>query len=259
LQNPSSHKGVETSKTRKEVPVDDLLYRIIAAGLQVMIWGGEVVNEEDLPERGPAVFVSNHLGALGPIAVAACVPRRLYPWIAAEMLDRRKAPDYLRLDFVEKRFGLKMPVSLWAAKLLSLITVRLLNAAGCIPVYKDPEDFHITAERSLDLLVQGRSLLIFPEDPDQLPDPGVSMNPFMKGFTRLGELYFQRSGRALAFIPLAVHEESRLVKIGTPIRYNPFAHIVSERLRIKHVLERMIHEIYLELGGNAVAGVRLPH
>lgn len=239
--------------------MNDLLYRILSAGLQVMIWGGDAVNEEDLPEGGPAIFVSNHLGALGPIAVVACVPRRFYPWVAAEMLDRREAADFLRLDFFEKVLGLRLPFSLWLAKALSLITVRLLNAAGSVPVHKDPEDFHITAERSLDLMVQGRDLLIFPEDPNQPSDPRFSMTPFMKGFTRLAELYFQRTGRAIQFHPLAVHEESRQVMIGKPIRYNPFTPAVNERLRIKNVLEKMIREMYLELGGNTCAGVPLPH
>ncbi|MHB8779196.1 MAG: hypothetical protein ACYC6R_15770, partial [Anaerolineales bacterium] len=77
----------------------DLLYRSLAAGFQAFIWGGEVMGEEILPEQGPAVLVANHLDALGPIAVVSCVPRRLHPWVVADMLDAKLAPEYLRWDF----------------------------------------------------------------------------------------------------------------------------------------------------------------
>jgi hypothetical protein len=175
------------------------------------------------------------------------------------MLDRQRAAEYLRLDFVEKELDLKMPFSLWLAKAISMVSAPLLKSSGCVPVYKDPEDFNITSDQSMGLLARGCYLLIFPEDPTQLADPRFSMTPFKKGFIRLAELYFQRTGQAIRFYPLAVHEISRVVKVGKPIRYNPFAPAVSERLRIKGVLEKIIHEMYLELGGNTYVGVPLPH
>lgn len=224
-----------------------------------MIWGGEVLDEQNLPEHGPAILVSNHLGALGPIAVAACVQRRLYPWVAAEMLDERLASEYLRWDFIERTFDLNMPFSLWAANALSKISVPLLRSVDCVPVYSGTNEFHITAERSMDLLLQDQFLLIFPEDPTQPADPRYSMTPFKKGFIRLAELYFERTGQALRFYPLAVHEQSRLVQVGKPITFNPHAPLAGERVRIKNVLEKMIHEMYLELGGNTVLGIPLPH
>lgn len=237
----------------------DWLYRFVSAGLQHFIWGGEIGGEENLPQAGPAVLVANHLGALGPIAIAACLPRRLYAWVVADMLDEKRAPEYLRWDFVEKELGLKMPFSLWLATVISKLSVPLLKSVGCIPVYPDPERLSLTFERSVELLAQGAFLLVFPEDPNRPMDARLKMTPFKKGFVRLGELYFQRTGKALRFYPLAVHAEMRVVQVGKPIAYNPYAPPVNERIRIKNVLEKMIHEMYLELDGNAYVGVPLPH
>jgi hypothetical protein len=237
----------------------DLLYRIAAAGLQATIWGGEVVDEENLPERGPAVLVCNHLGALGPIAVVAGIPLRLYPWVAADMLDPQHAPEYLRLDFIEKEFGAGQPLSLWLAKALAKISVPLLRSVGCVLVYADPQESLLTFTRSLDLLLRGCILLIFPEDPARQLDPQTNMRPFKKGFTRLAGLYYQASGEALCFHPLAVHAERNLIKAGRPIRFNPHAEAAGERLRMRAALESMIREMYLALGGNACAGIPLPH
>jgi len=239
--------------------MEDLFYQFLAAGFQAFIWGGEVTGAKNLPEHGPAVLVANHLKALGPIAVVSCVPRRLYPWIVADMMDAQRAPEYLRWDFVERQFHLPMPFSLWLAKAISKISVPLFKKTGCIPVYSTIENLPITFDHSIKLLTQGRFILVFPEDPDQPLDPQFKMAPFKKGFVRLGEFYFQQTGRSLKFYPLAVHAIRRTVQVGKPVTYNPFAPPIKERLRIKHALENMIREMLAEKDGGIYLRVPLPY
>lgn len=241
-----------------EARMADLLYRFLVAGLQTSIWGGEVLGEENLPRQGPAVLVANHLGALGPIAVVSCVPRRLHPWVAADMMNANHAPEYLRWDFVERQFHLPMPFSLWMANAISRISVPLLNRMGCIPVHPDTDDLHATFIQSVDSLLQGRFLLIFPEDSTQPLDFRFGMSPFKKGFVRLGEYYFQRTGRLLQFYPLAVHAIRRTVQVGKPVTHNPYAPPIQERLRVKRALENMIHEMLTGTDGSVYLGVPLP-
>jgi hypothetical protein len=69
---------------------------------------------------------------------------------------------------------------------------------------------------------------------------------FKKGFARLGELYFQVSGKRLKFYPLAVHEK-RTVLVGMPMAFNPMNRYTNERLRIKNQLEKSVHNMYLEM------------
>ena len=70
-----------------------------------------------------------------------------------------------------------------------------------------------TYRSTLDLLEAGRFLLIFPEDPSQSPDPRTKMSAFQKGFTRLGELYYQRTQRILQYYPVMVHAGERIVRL----------------------------------------------
>lgn len=238
--------------------MQDNMYRLLAAGLQAFIWGGELVDEENLPQKGPAVLVANHLGALGPIAVTACVPRRLYPWVAADMMDPQRAPEYLRWDFVERQLHLPPPYSLWLAKVISKLSVPLLTSAGCIPVHSNSEERLALFEQSVRLLERGEFILIFPEDPKQPLDPLYNMSPFKKGFVRLGEFYFQKTGRSLKFYPLAVHEIRRTVQAGKPVTYNPFAPPVQERLRVKNALEASIREMLAEKNGDVYLRVPRP-
>lgn len=238
--------------------MQDYAYRLLAAGLQAFIWGGEAVDEENLPKEGPAVLVANHLGALGPIAVTACVPRRLYPWVVADMMDPERAPEYLRWDFVERQLHLPQPYSLWMAKAIAKLSVPLLNSAGCIAVHSNFEDLLAPFEQSVRLLEQGEFILVFPEDPKQPLDPLYKMSPFKKGFVRLGEFYFQQTGRALKFYPLAVHEIRRTVQAGKPVTHNPYAPPVRERLRVKTALETAIHEMLAEKNGDVYLRVPRP-
>lgn len=223
--------------------MDDRLYRLLAFGLQAFLWGGDLIDADHLPRRGPAVLVANHADAWGPIGIVSCVPRRLHAWVVAKMMDARLAPDYLRMDFVERQLRLKKPVSSWVASALSRLTVPLLTSMGCIPVYSDFDEMRIPFEQSVDVLVNGGFILIFPEDPAQPIDPLTRMSPFKKGFVRLGEYYFGRTGKALPFHPLAVHVRQREVQIGAPVIHNPYAQPASERLRVKHTLERLIREM----------------
>ncbi len=105
----------------------DALYWSLARILDWLVWGGETLNRENLPEDYPVVFVSNHAGALGPIAVTASLPVRVYPWVIADMVDFERAPEYLRRDFVEREWHLTMPHSLKIAVLVSKLSVRLLR------------------------------------------------------------------------------------------------------------------------------------
>lgn len=211
---------------------------------QELIWGGELLGEGNLPAQGPAVLVCNHVGALGPIAVYASIPRRPYFWIHADMLDPRLAPDYVRQDFVEKQLHIPLPYSRWVAQCIAKIHVPLLRAIGGIPVYHTPEGLLQTFQESLDVLSKGAFLLIFPEDPEQPMDQKYQMQPFKKGFVKLGELYYERHRECLAFYPLTVHKRSLTVRVGKPVVYNPRNNPAQERMRIKNRLEYFIREMY---------------
>lgn len=229
-------------------------YRLLVGLVDAFLWGGELVGDENLPEGGPAVFVANHLGPLGPIGAACSIPFRLHPWIMADMLDRQKAAAYLSWDFVERTLKLKPPLSLAVARRLANITVPLLTSFGCIPASQGYDDLHGCLKISVDLLKQGKCILIFPED-NQLPeDPVTKMTPFKKGFARLGELLYGSTGQLLRFYPVTIHD-SRKAFVGIPVVYNPKMPPAHERLRIKNLLEASIRRKYIDISTEGPVGV----
>ena len=225
---------------------DSNLYRGLAGLLDVLVWRGELIGAENLPETGPVVLISNHALALGPIAVVASLPMRLYPWVIADMLEWDKAAAYLNKDWVEPQLHIPPPLSMFVARMITQASVRLLRDLECIPARHGDQVLE-TYHSSVDYLVQGRNLLIFPEDPTQPFDEQCKMRPFLKGFARLGEMYFGRTQKALRFSPLVVHPGLRQVKVGKPITFNPISNLVNERTRITSVLESIIRNMYIEM------------
>lgn len=225
----------------------DELYHFIVGVLDLFLWSGELVGEENLPRRGPAVFIANHHEVTGPIGIACSIPLRLYTWSAADMVDREKAAAWLKWDFVERTLHLKPPLSAWVAKWLSRITVPMLRSLGCIPVYKGEYDRMLeTLQLSMDVLRQGKFLLVFPED-NMLPaDQVTGMRLFQRSFARLGEMYYEETGERLGFYPVAVHP-SGCVMVGKAVAFNPLNAAGIERHRLKNLMEDTIRAMYLKV------------
>lgn len=226
----------------------DLAYHLIARGLDSLVWGGDLIGSENLPDEGPAVFIANHLGPLGPIGIVCSIPFRLYPWVVGEMMDPILAPDYLRVDFVEPRLKLKPPFSMVLSKVLSKISVPLIQSIGGIPTFYNgnQELLCTTLEKSLKKLIEGKFLLVFPEYAIIGSDSMKKIYPFQKTVFRLGEMYYASTRGKLGFYPVAVHE-SHKVKIGTPYLFSPLSQPVQERLRLKRLLESAINQLYQDL------------
>jgi 1-acyl-sn-glycerol-3-phosphate acyltransferase len=226
----------------------DFAYHLIVSILETFMWDGELTGRENLQD-GPAVIVANHMGSIGPVGICSSLPMRLYPWVLGTTVDPVKGPENVRKDFVEKVFKLEPPLSVVVSKGICKISTPLLLALGCIPVPDTHQEQEATFHASLDILKQGKFLLIVPEDTNAEPDPLTGICPFKRGFLRLGELYYKETGARLPFYPVAIHEAG-LVIVGKPIAYNPLNDAKVERLRMVSVLAETIKAMYLEATEN---------
>ncbi len=231
--------------------LNDMFYHLIVSILEVFMWDGELIGKKFL-QAGPGVIVANHMGAVGPVGLCASLPMRLYPWVLGTTVDRVKGPENVRKDFVEKILHIQPPLSEPIAEGICKISTPLLLSLGCIPVPDTHQEQEETFQTSLELLKQGKFLLIVPEDAKAEPEPLTGIRTFKRGFLRLGKLYYQETGARLPFYPVVVHEFG-LVIVGKPIEYNPLNESKLERLRMVSTLEETIKMMHLEATENQVA------
>lgn len=237
---------------------NNALYWFLARIIGWLIWGGEVLDRENLPDDFPVVFVSNQAAPFGPIGITASLPVRVHHWVVSDLMERDRAPDYLLKNCIKPYSGAAPAFEALLSTLVSWLSVPLLSAMGCVPV-RPGEGLRETFRVSQEHLAAGRSLLIFPEDPNGVMDELFMMRPFKKGFTRLGEMYYEHTRQILRFYPLAVNLAARRVKVGRPVSYNPYNNVVRERIRIKRSLEAAVHSLYLSIILDEYAGIPLPY
>jgi hypothetical protein len=230
--------------------LNDMAYHLIVSALEIFMWDGELIGKENLQD-GPGVIVANHMGAVGPVGICSSLPMRLYPWVLGTTVDKIKGPENVRNDFVEKILHIRPPLSETIAEGICKISTPLLLSVGCIPVPDTHQEQEEMFQTSLALLKRGKFLLIVPEDTKAEPDPLTGIQPFKRGFLRLGEQYYQATGARLSFYPVAIHEAG-LVIVGKPIAYNPLNDARVERLRMVSLLEQTIKKMHMEATENLV-------
>lgn len=238
--------------------MNDGMYQFMVGLFDLFLWSGELAGEENLPRQGPGVFIANHLDAHGPIATVCSIPFRLYPWSIGDMMDKDLAPQWIEADFIERQLHFKPPLSRWISEALCKITVPLFYSLGCIPVFRGNYDrLQETLQMSMDVLRDNKFLLIFPED-NRLPtDPVTKMQPFQHTFVRLGEIYYEETGKRLVFYPLTVHG-SGVVQVGKPILHNPYNPPGVERRSLRLLMETTIRNTYLQIENGAPGGRLTP-
>jgi 1-acyl-sn-glycerol-3-phosphate acyltransferase len=190
----------------------DTLYRTIR--LLGAPFRYRVIGMQNIQGAGPAIYAANHLTSAGPIESILSLPVRLHPWVVAEMTDLRRAPAYLYDDFIGPSWRVRGRLGLAVSTLVSQLAVRLIVGVGCVPVDRSRGAFLEPFRHSLALLMEGRSLLIFPEDRQGPMEPETSMRPFLPGFLLLCPLYQEAAQRSLPIYPMAVHAASRTISVG---------------------------------------------
>ena len=207
----------------------------------------DVIGYENIQTRGPAVYIANHLGAVGPIETILSVPVRFYPWIIAEMMNFKQAPQYLYDDFVHPALHLHGKKGLLFSTFLTKISVRLFRWIGAVSIDRFGGLTTDGFRHSLRLLREGKNLLIFPEDPLQELDPDTSMRPFMPGFASLCHIFQTEQNSLLPVYPIAVHASSETVSIGKPEILQPRKNHREAVNEFSQHMEEWVRELYLDL------------
>lgn len=235
------------SKNKQFLP----LYKLIRWLIWLFYPKIEAIGLENLPNT-PAVIAANHCQMNGPIACELYFPGNRYIWTAGQMMHLNEVPDYAFQDFWSE----KPKTIRWFYRILSYIiaplSVLIFNNAPTIGVYRDSRiisTFKTTVKR----LEEGNHIVIFPEH-DQPHNHIVCT--FQDRFIDVAKLYYKKTGKQLAFIPLYIAPHLKKMYFGKPILFQPDASIEEERKRICTYLMDSVTQIACSLPEHTVVPYR---
>ena len=250
--------GTDVSEVRvflRGSDMEDKKTTFIYKILRFLIWlfypKPKILGTEHLPDE-PCVIVGNHTQMNGPLVAELHLPGKRYIWCAGQMMHWKEVAPYAFEDFWSFKPKWTHPFYRLLSHLVTPLAVCLFNNAHTVPVYHDAR-LRTTLRESMERLEEGNNLVIFPEH--NVPCNHI-LYDFQDRFIDLARLYYRRSGKALAFVPMYVAPTLRETRLGEPTRFDPAAPLDDERARIKRYLMENITAIAESLPEHTVIPYR---
>ena len=230
---------------------DKWLYRIIKALVRFFYPKMEGVGVEHLPQE-PVIVVANHTQMNGPIACELYFPGERYTWCAGQMMHLKEVPAYAYEDFWSRKSKLSRPFYKLLSYLIAPLSVCVFNNANTIAVYRDARIVS-TFKNTVKRLTEGASVVVFPEH--DVPYNHI-VYEFQDKFIDIAKLYYKRTGKPLAFVPMYIAPSLKKMYLGEPVRFDPSEPMDRERERICGSLMRQITDIACALPPHRVVPYR---
>lgn len=158
----------------------------------------------------PCVYLCRHLNLHGAIAVNKSSNFDFQTYV----LNVFTKPKSCFKQFYNYTFSKKINKSKFKAffpSLLASFWVPLLCKSGkTIPVYRNNAQSFKTIKTSLNSLLDGKNLLIFP-DVDYTETSREEKSEIYSGFLCIEKLYFKKTGKHVKFIPLIIDEKNNAI------------------------------------------------
>lgn len=181
----------------------------------------------------PVVYVCRHLNMHGPYTTLKWLPMELHPLIIHVFFDRESTVRHLTQYTFAARYGKKERRFSLAAHAIGRIVPPLIRSLQGVPVYRCGIQSVTTIRTGLKYLLKNESLIVYPDI--DYTDGYDQASRIYDGFLYLGEQYYKKTGKQLAFVPLMIDDKNRAIVAGDPVRitnYRAEGAAAAEQLRL---------------------------
>lgn len=203
----------------------------------------KIVGKENLKStKGqPVVYVCNHGFIYGPIAAIMNLPGTFRPWIDSRMLNHKQCSEVINTTFHNLLHRFSQRKRERVLRKTTDTVIKILNDFNPIPVIKGgSRQVMETLGQSLNALVDGCNLLIFPEHPRTAFDGNLvrehdeagTLRSFYSGFAHIGQMYFEHTKQNLLFVPIYINRKRRTMSINPPVAYEASGDTRRDRQRL---------------------------
>ena len=224
-----------------------VLYRIIRRLVKLFSPRFRLVGESFLPQ-GESVIAGNHSQMYGPIAAELYTPGPHYTWCAAEMMHLKEVPPYAYRDFWSDKPAWQRPFYRLLSYAIAPLAVLIFNDADTVGVYRDMR-IYSTFRETVQRLEEGCRVVIFPEKRQKHNN---IVYEFQTHFVDTALLYYKKTGKRLAFVPMYLCPELKTMNFGEPVYFDPEAEPEDERRRITGYLMDAITDMAVKMPPHTV-------
>ena len=197
-------------------------------------------------EAAPKVFISHHQNMYGPVMSMMWLKEPVHIWVLSHFCNKKDCYKHF-IDYTfSKRFGWGRLRTIFVARLFSGSVSRLMMSAKAIPVFRESRKVMDTINKSIDLLMNNESLLIFPDIDYSNNDP--DMHDIYKGFLYLEKYYYRVTGKHLAFVPLYVSQKTKSLHLGDAIYFKDNIAFADERENVSESIKKSVHNLAVACG-----------
>ena len=186
------------------------------------------------PPEGPTVYVCSHGNLRGPLATLCWLPFAVRPWVLHVFTEKEACRAQYRDYTFSQRFGMPKAAASAAAWAVSGYVSALMRSLGAIPVYRGSARIRETFRESVDALLAGDSVLIFP-DVDYTDESG-DVGEVYEGFLLLERFWRRASDQLLKFVPLHMDANRKHITAGEAVCFDRSAQWKTEMKRVKEAL-----------------------
>lgn len=167
--------------------------------------------------EGPAVILSNHVGASGPLSLEVHFDTPVRIWGAHEMSESlRSAYKYQTEIYYHQKHGWNIHLARLACLIITPLTYMFYCGLNLIPTYRDIR-FCSTVRESLKVIGEGQSIVIFPEDSDNgYHDHLTSFHCGFLAFLRIAK----KRGYDLPIYVAYLDKKTKLHLFDVPVKYS---------------------------------------
>ena len=214
------------------------LYPPIKALVKLVTPKFQVEGLENLPQE-PCLVVGNHSQIYGPVACELYFPGKRYTWCAGQMMNLREVPGYAYQDFWSKKSRWSRPFYKLLSYMMAPLSVCIFENANTIGVYRDGRIIS-TFKNTVKRLEEGANVVIFPEHDEPY---NHILSRFQDKFVDIARLYYKKTGKELAFVPMYIAPNLGKMCLGEPARFCAHEDMDLQRQRICRELMEKITDL----------------
>ena len=221
-----------------------LSFKIFKLCVSIFIPRYSVEGVENIEKDTSCVLIANHLGPTGPMVTQLYLPIRHRPWAIDYTTQPRACYRHLRDVLFRETMHIFPPFNKLLAALTTLPCLWIMHGARAVPVHRGKKQIRKTFSKSINTLLSGESIVIFPEINHYQSQDGVK--PFYSGFAHLGALHAKAAKKSLPFHPVYIDKGQKIIHIGSAVTYRYGVNYAEETRRVAHLLEERMRALAVQ-------------